>query len=107
MDQKALDMLQKAATTSDPALKRKTLFAMGYRELYGMVYWGESNKKLWRNSEWDTDKQEYVDKYNAAAPQYRAFQALFELTNDNPQEDYIRKCDEFDQFRKYYRQHKN
>jgi hypothetical protein len=107
LDDKALEMLQKAAMTSDPALKRKALFAMGYRELYGMASYGQPNKKLWRYDEWDTDKQEYINKYNLSSPQYRAFQSLFDLTNDNPQEEFIRKCDEFDQFRNYYRKHKN
>ena len=56
---------------------------------------------------WDTDKSEYVDKVNSSGLQYRAFQALYDLTNDQPEEEYIRKCDEYAQFCKYYRQHKN
>ena len=105
--QKAYEMLQKAAMSSDPALKRKALFAMGYRELYGIVPYSESNGKLWREKVWDEQQSEYVDKVNSSGPQYRAFQALYDLTGDQPEEDYIRKCDEYVQFRKYYRQHKN
>jgi len=105
--QKAYEMLQKAAMSSDPALKRKALFGMGYRELYGVLPYSESNGKLWREKVWDTDKSEYVDKVNSSGLQYRAFQALYDLTNDQPEEEYIRKCDEYAQFCKYYRQHKN
>jgi len=106
MDQRAIEMLQKVAMSSDPALKRKALFAMGYRELYDVKPYGESNNKLWRESVWDEKQSEYVDKYNPTAPQYRAYQALYELTGDQPQDDYIQKCDEYAQFRKYYRQHR-
>ena len=106
LGQRAIEMLQKVAMSSDPALKRKALFAMGYRELYGVKPYGESNNKLWRENVWDDKQSEYVDKYNPTAPQYRAFQALYELTGDQPQDDYIRKCDEYAQFRKYYRQHR-
>ena len=105
--QKAYEMLQKAAMSSDQALKQKALFAMGWRELYGILPYSESNGKLWREKVWDSDKSEYVDKVNSSGPQYRAFQALYDLTGDQPQEDYIRKCDEYVQFLKYYRQHKN
>ena len=105
--QKAYEMLQKTAMSSDPALKRKALFGMGYRELYGVLPYSESNGKLWREKVWDDDKSEYVDKINSSGPQYRAFQALYDLTNDQPEEEYIRKCDEYAQFCKYYRQHKN
>ena len=92
--------------SSDPALKSKALFAMGYRELYGVVFYGEKNPNLWYDNVWDSDKGEYVKKYNPSSPQYRAYQALYELTGDQPQEEYIRKCDEYEQFRKYYRQHR-
>ena len=105
--QKAYELLQKAAMSSDLALKRKALFGMGWRELYGVLPYSESNGKLWREKVWDENKSEYVDKVNSSGPQYRAFQALYELTGDQPEEDYIRKCDEYIQFRKYYRQHKN
>ena len=106
-DKKAIEMLQKVATSSDPALKRKALFGLGYRELYGAVFYGESNKNLWTEKVWDSEKADYVNKYNPSAAQYRAYQALYELTGDQPEEEFIRKCDEYVQFRKYYRQHKN
>jgi hypothetical protein len=105
-DQRAIEMLQKVAMSSDPALKRKALFAMGWRELYGAVFYGETNEKLWYGKQWDEKQSDYVDKYFPASPQYRAYQGLYELTGDQPQDEYIRKCDEYLQFRKYYRQHK-
>ena len=106
LGQKALDCLQKAAVSSDQALKCKALFAMGWRELYGLLPYGENNGKLWREKYWDSQKSDYVESINTNGPQYRAFQALYELTGEQPQEDYIRKCDTYDEFRRYYRQHK-
>ena len=106
LGQKALDCLQKAAMSSDQALKCKALFAIGWRELYGIKPYGEKNGKLWREKSWDSQKSDYVETINKNGPQYRAFQALYELTGDQPQEDYIRKCDTYDEFRRYYRLHK-
>ena len=98
--QKAVKMLQKAAVSSDQSLKRKALFALGYRELYNDV----KGLGHWYTVSWDSG--EMVEAYHRNAPQFQAYQALYELTGDAPQEEYIRKCDAFDQFRKYYREHK-
>ena len=98
--QKAVKMLQKAAASSDQSLKRKALFALGYRELYNDV----KGLGHWYTVSWDSG--EMVEAYHRNAPQFQAYQALYELTGDAPQEEYIRKCDAFDQFRKYYREHK-
>ena len=106
LDQRAIQMLQKAAMSSDPALKRKALFGLGYRELYGVKPYGERNTDLWRESVWDSNLAEYVDQYNPTGGQYRAFQALYDLVGEQPQEDYIRKCDEYNVFKNYYREHK-
>ncbi|MBR2292497.1 MAG: hypothetical protein IJ868_09370, partial [Prevotella sp.] len=108
---KAVEMLQKAAMTSDPDLKLKALFALGYRELYkddGYDFDPSKNKSdLWRSYYWNTETGEYDPAYNRQSPQFRAFQAVFDLVDDKPEEPmYISKCDEFEQFRKYYRQHK-
>ena len=95
LGQKAIEMLQKAAMTSDPDLKQKALFAMGYRELYSNSFWQESV--------WDDQTCAYVKKYNRQSAQFRAFQALFvmvEAAADEPA--YISKCDEFRKFRNYY-----
>ena len=93
-------MLQKAAMSSDVALKRKALFAMGWRELY-------FDNNYWREHLWDSNVGDYVTNYNTSSPQYRAFQGLYDQVGYQPKEDYIRKCDEYDQFRFYYRQLKH
>lgn len=98
--QKAVKMLQKAAMSSDQALKHKALFALGYRELYNDV----KGLGHWYTVSWDSG--EMVQAYHRNAPQFQAYQALYELTGDEPQEAYIRKCDAYDQFRRYYREHK-
>ena len=101
--QKAVEYLQKAAMTNDRDLKLKAIFGMGYRELYT----GTKDAKLWFERVWDEKTYEYVPQYNRQAPQFRAFQSLFDLVDGKPEEPmYISKCDEFLQFRKYYRQHK-
>ena len=97
---KAQEMLQKAAMSSDQALQRKAIFAMGWRELY-------FDNNYWRDEVWDNNVGDYVRKYNASSPQYRAFQGLYDQVGDQPKEDYIRKCDEYDSFKNYYRQLKH
>ncbi|MBR1388909.1 MAG: hypothetical protein IJ569_04735 [Prevotella sp.] len=108
---KAVEMLQKAAMTSDPDLKLKALFALGYRELYKDDGYdfdpSKSKSDLWRSYYWNNETGEYNTAYNRQSPQFRAYQAVFDLVDDEPEEPmYISKCDEFLQFRKYYRQHK-
>jgi hypothetical protein len=100
LGQKAVKMLQKAAASSDQSLKRKALFALGYRELYNDV----KGPSFWTTVSWEAG--ESVQSYHRNAPQFLAFQALYDETGDQPQEEYIRKCDEYDVFRKYYREHK-
>ena len=87
--------------TSDPALKRKALFALGYNELYS-----DSKDTLWRSWKWDSEVGKYIAECNPASPQFRAYQSLYELTGGSAEEEYIRKCDEYDQFARYYSQHK-
>ena len=100
---KAAELLQKAAATNDADLKIKALFAMGYQELYTTT----SATKLWTANEWDEQTSDYVRKYYRQSPQFRAFQGLFDIVDDAPEEPmFVSKCDEFKQFRKYYRQHK-
>ena len=100
---KAAELLQKAAATNDTDLKIKALFGMGYQELYTTT----SKGQLWTNFIWDEKTSEYVRKYYRQSPQFRAFQGLYDIVEDEPEEPlYVSKCDEFLQFRKYYRQHK-
>ena len=100
MAQKAVKLLQEVAMSSDASLKHKALFALGYRELYHDV----KGPGLWYTVSWDTG--ECVQAYHRNAPQFQAYQALYELTGDQPEEEYIRKCDAFAQFRRYYREHR-
>jgi len=96
---KAYDYLQKAALANNGELKAKALFAMGWTELYPSNHW--------RESVWSEQESQFVYCYNRQSKQFRAFQALFELVDDKPEEgSYISKCDEFNVFRKYYRQHR-
>ena len=97
---KAQEMLQKATMSSDQALQRKAIFAMGWRELY-------FGNNYWRDEVWDSYVGDFVRKYNTSSPQYRAFQGLYDQVGDQPKEDYIRKCDEYDSFKNYYRQLKH
>ena len=99
---RAVEYLQKAAMSSDNDLKIKALFAMGYRELYA----NKNGKSLWTDMVWDEAKTDYVRKYYRQSPQFRAFQALYDMVNGAKEPTYVTKCDEFDQFRSYYRQHK-
>ena len=100
---KAAELLQNVAMAGESDLKIKALFGMGYQELYTAT----SNTKLWTGNEWDEQASDYVRRYYPQSPQFRAYQALFNLVDDEPEEPtYVSKCDEFDQFRKYYRQHK-
>ena len=100
---KAAELLQKAAATNDTDLKIKSLFAMGYQELYTTT----SKGILWTNNVWDEQTSDYVRKYYRQSPQFRAFQGLFDIVDGATKEPvYVSKCDEFLQFRKYYRQHK-
>ena len=100
---KAAELLQNAAATNDTDLKIKALFGMGYQELYTTT----SKGLLWTNNVWDEQASEYVRKYYRQSPQFRAFQSLFEIVDNTHKEPmYVSKCDEFLQFRNYYRQHK-
>lgn len=104
---KAVEYLQKAATTSDTELKMKALFAMGYRELYTAS--PNADAKLWFETRWSSnpDDDGYVTIYHRQAPQFRAYQSLFSLVeNKRETPQYISRCDDFLQFRKYYRTHK-
>ena len=102
LGQKAVQMLQKAVKISDQSLKRKALFALGYRELYNDM----KGVHFWQYSQYSEQAHEYLTYYDRQSPQFLAFQMLYDETGDQPQEDYIRRCDEYAQFRKYYRQHK-
>ena len=100
---KAIALLQQAAKTNDAALKLKAHFAMGWQELYNAT----PSAKLWRTEEWDKESADYVHKYYSQSAQFRAFQGVYALTNHATRKPtYVTKCDEYEQFRKYYNKHK-
>ena len=100
---KAVELLQEAAMSTDTDLKMKALFAMGYQELYLTT----SKGLVWTDVQWSEKTSDYVRRYNRQSPQFRAYQALYDIVSQTPKEPtYISRCDEFDQFRKYYRANK-
>ena len=100
---KAVVLLQKAAASTDKALKTKALFAMGWQELYN----GTPGAKLWFSTDWDDSTANYVQHYHQQSQQFIAYQNLYAFTGDSAtQPTYISKCDDYAQFRKYYRAHK-
>jgi len=100
---KAAELLQKASKTKDTDLKIKALFALGYQELYNAT----RGSKLWTSNEWDEQTTDFVTKYNRQSTQFLAYQSLFELVGDTTKEpEYVSMCDEFLQFKKYYRRNK-
>ena len=100
---KAVELLKKAAMTTDTELKAKALFGMGYQELYNAT----RGSRLWTANEWDDQASDFVRKYYRQSPQFRAYQGLYELLKNVTNEpEYITKCDEFKQFRDYYQKHK-
>ena len=97
---KAMEYLQQAAMSSDVSLKKKALFAMGWPEFY-------SEGNYWREDVWNSESGEFEKRVNRQSPQYRAYEGLVNITGLDPQEnDYVTKCDEFLQFRTYYKTHR-
>ncbi|SHL13740.1 hypothetical protein [Xylanibacter ruminicola] len=100
---KAAALLQQAAAATDAALKTKALFAMGYQELYNAT----PGARLWKSNEWSDQAADYVTRYNRQSAQFQAFQSLFQLVGDTGREPaYVARCDEYAQFKKYYRRNK-
>ena len=92
---KAIEMLQKTALSTDPKLKEKALFALGYNYFY-------NEGSLWRKLVWNDKTYESEWRVNKQSPQYRAFGALADFEKKNKVSLYVSKCDEYIQFRKQY-----
>ena len=100
---KAVELLQKTAMTKDQDLKLKAIFAMGWQELYNAT----PGAKLWTSNEWNEQADDFITLYHRQSSQFLAFQSLYNLVEDSPNKPaYITKCDEYDQFRKYYSKYK-
>ena len=94
---RALQLLREASKTSDLKLKEKALFALCYGDLLP--------KDRWYESEWNSDKGDYVTVPQRDKAQWRAFAQLaeFEKKNAAGKSQYVSKCDEYYQFCKYYK----
>lgn len=93
--QRAIDLLRKAGRTTNRKLKERVLFARAYVYL---------NPDCWRTETWDSNLRTYVSYPNEDTQQYRAFAALADFENANPDgpATYVSRCDEYIQFRKHY-----
>ena len=93
--QRAIDLLLKAGRTTNRQLKERVLFARSYVYL---------NPDCWSGEIWDSDLRTYVRRVNKDTQQYRAFAALADFENSNPDgpATYVSRCDEYIQFRKNY-----
>jgi len=92
---KALALLDKAAQSSDVALRERALFARSY---------GELHTSRWYRNEWNDKLIDYEHITDRQSSQYKAFAALaaFEQKRSAPA-PYVSRCDEYRQFRKAYR----
>ena len=100
---KAVELLQKTAMSKDKDLKLKAIFAMGWQELYNAT----PGAKLWTSNEWNDQADDFITLYHRQSSQFLAFQSLYNLVENSPNKPaYITKCDEYDQFRKYYSKYK-
>ena len=90
-------LLREAAGSSNASLRERALFAMSYGGLY-------PEADSWQVWEWNSEKVDYVSIVHPHTKQYRAFQALADFEQQNPQgtSRYVSRCDEYVQFRKHY-----
>ena len=93
---KALSLLRKASTTTDPVLKEKALFGQCYVYLHPTP---------WFEYEWNSTTSEYDRKSLKGSSQWRAFAALVDYEKQNAVRTsmYVSRCDEYIQFKKVYR----
>ena len=93
---KALSLLRKASTTTDPVLKEKALFGQCYVYLHPTP---------WFEYEWNSTTSEYDRKSLKGSSQWRAFAALVDYEKQNAARTsmYVSRCDEYIQFKKVYR----
>ena len=97
---KSVGLLRQTALSTDLDMKLQSLFALGWREFY-------NDGQFWCEKVWDSEASCYVDRYDPQSPQYRAYQTLYDILYEEPEEPmYVSRCDEFRQFRihSHYRQ---
>ena len=93
---KSVDLLRKASQTTDVRLKESALFALSF------VYF---NSNCWYESVYNRSTGKYNTIPQPQTDQYKAFAALvdFEKTNSKGVSTYVSRCDEYIQFRKFYK----
>ena len=89
--QKAVSLLQKASMSQDDALRERALFALCYGELY---------KQYWYQEKWNSETCKYDRIPDPKAPQYVAFNKLFDFEASRTPAPYVSRCDEFSTFKK-------
>ncbi len=93
---KAVGLLRRASQTTDVQLKERALFALSYAYL---------NPDRWFEEKWNRTTSKFDANPQPQTLQYKAFAALidFEQTNSKGVSTYVSRCDEYIQFRKYYK----
>jgi len=93
---KTVDLLRKASETTDVRLKESALFAFSFVYL---------NSNSWYESVYNRSTGKFNTIPQPNTDQYKAFVALadFEKTNSKGVSTYVSRCDEYIQFRKFYK----
>ena len=87
----AVNLLQKASLSQDPALKERTIFALCYGNLYNTY---------WYRSVWNSETYKYDIKPDTKALQYAALNRLVDYEAGRTPASYVSRCDEFNTFKK-------
>ena len=87
----AVNLLQKASLSQDPALKERTIFALCYGNLYNTY---------WYRSVWNSETYKYDIKPDTEALQYAALNRLVDYEAGRTPASYVSRCDEFNTFKK-------
>lgn len=92
-----MELLNEAAKTTDSQLKERALFALAYGELQHDALW-------FTTGDWNSTVRDYEVLPQRSSSQWKAFAQLaeFEKSNPNGQSQYVTKCDEYYQFKKFY-----
>ena len=96
MRAKAVSLLQQASQTTDRQLKERSLFALAYYYL---------NDDPWYEQKWNSQTASYQRVVNRSSQHFKAWKTLVDFEQANPSaiSSYVSRCDEYKQFRKYYR----
>ena len=87
----AVNLLQKASISQDPALKERAIFALCYGNLY---------TSYWYRSVWNSETYKYDLEPDTKSPQYAALNRLVDFETSRTPAPYVSRCDEFSTFKK-------